>query len=741
MTNKNTVPEIWFLNTELEGERAGGFRQERWCRVFLDSGFRIRIFNLRGAFRRTEFECGTVDAFDAFRRRCRANAPAVASLREGVGSRLGRTIKHYLLIDLYLPNVVGLFLRVLHLLRQHPAPVLIMASSPPFSIALVGALLKWKYPKKLWLTIDMRDAWALHNALGGFKWLRRFIERKVLRRADHIITVSRWLANEFGQAQGIVVKVMYNVATHYFGITTEQPKINWAGISNDIDTGRIKIIYTGSTPRGHYDIATFVGAVALLRAERADLADRVQFIFVGACSEVAREVTAQAIHPKDIVFVGHLPHQLVRSVQAAADLLLFFAHFGEGNKGVVSTKLFEYICLGQPLLPISLHAGSDVDQLLQRFCTSSICVHGVADMAAVFTEVATSGVSSMPRLKQPDRTAELLDDYVRYAQEQRAAYSTYFSASGRALRGQIEPGISPMGCVAVCLAAYNGVRWIDEQLNSILGQTDVALTVFVSVDRSDDGTEALVDHRASTDPRLVVLPHGERYGSAAQNFFRLLRDVDFTPFSHVCFADQDDIWHINKLSHAIAVMQHQCADAVSTNVTAFWPDGRELLIRKDQAVGRWNHLFESAGPGCTYVFTAIIARELGAALRALPQSSIQAIALHDWLVFAWVRAHGGSWWIDATSTVWYRQHASNEFGANQGVAAAMSRWQRLTGGWYRDQVLAIATFVGQCRSEPIQCLQRLNVADRLALLTFVPQLRRRWRDRFFLAVAFLLMQN
>lgn len=426
MTNTNAASEIWFLSTELEGERAGSFRQERWCRVFLDSGFHIRIFNLRGAFRRTEFECGTVDEFDAFRRRCRENAPAIASLREGVGNRMGRAIKHYLLVDLYLPNVVGLFLRVLHLVRQRPSPVLIMASSPPLSVALVGAMLKWKHPKKIRLAIDMRDAWAHHNALGGFKWLRQFIEGLVIRRSDHVITVSRWLANEFAQAYGITVKVMYNVATHYFGLTTEQPKINWACINSAIDTDRIKIIYTGSTPRGHYDITTFVSAVALLRAERANLADRVQFIFVGACSEVAREVTVQAISPGDIVFVGHLPHQVVRSVQAAADLLLFFAHYGEGNKGVVSTKLFEYICLGQPLLPISLHAGSDVDQLLNRFCTGSIRVHNAADMAGVFAEVAANGTLSMPRLAQPDRTAELLDDYVRYAQEQRAASGNHF---------------------------------------------------------------------------------------------------------------------------------------------------------------------------------------------------------------------------------------------------------------------------------------------------------------------------
>ena len=94
--------------------------------------------------------------------------------------------------------------------------------------------------------------------------------------------------------------------------------------------------------------------------------------------------------------------------------------------------------------------------------------------------------------------------------------------------------------IAVCLAAFNGVRWLAEQLDSILAQEGVAVTVFVSVDQSSDGTEQWIDARAQVDSRIVVLPHGERFGGAARNFFRLLRDVDFSGFDYVSFADQDD---------------------------------------------------------------------------------------------------------------------------------------------------------------------------------------------------------
>jgi hypothetical protein len=416
MNKPNTaVPEVWFLTSELEGERAGGFRQERWCRVFLDAGSRIRAFNIRGAFDRTDVACDSLSEFEAFRQRSLANAPRASSLREGWAMRVGRFLKHLLLIDLYLPNVVQLYLRVNHLLAQRSSPIILMASSPPFSLAVVGALLKRRHPNIVTLVVDMRDAWANHNAMGGVKWLKSLVERRVLRRADHILTVSRWLADEFAQTSGVEPQVMYNVATHYFGIATPATPIPWIEIHPSIDSKRLKIVYTGSAPRGHYDLTSFVGAVAKLRAGNPELADRIQFILVGACSEVANEAKRQSILSTDMVFVAHLPHDVARTVQAAADVLLFFAHFGPGNKGVVSTKLFEYISLGRPLLPVSLHAQSDVDKLLRRFCSGSLNLHTIEEMSSAFARVANAGVGDLPLPRLPDRTPELLGDYVAFA--------------------------------------------------------------------------------------------------------------------------------------------------------------------------------------------------------------------------------------------------------------------------------------------------------------------------------------
>lgn len=416
MNTGTRLLEAWFLTSELESERASSFRQDRWCRIFLEAGATLRLFNLRGVFDHSDFVCVDQQTLADFRLSgvARYRGPQ-ASVREGWVVRLLRRIKHLLLVDLYLPNVVKLYLRLDALLRERREPVVIMASSPPFSVAVVGALIKYRYPTKIVFAVDMRDAWALHNALGGIKPLKRSIERLVLRCADHVTTVSKGLADEFYQWYGVKVGVMYNVATHYLDVPPAV-RIDLRNVQPEIDPHRITLVYTGSTPEHHYDLAAIVGALARLIQEQPVLAARLQLIFVGACDEVRREARIRGLGAPEIVFVPHLSHATVRSVQASASALLFLAHHGPNNMGVVSTKLFEYLCLGQPVVPFDLCKGSDVDLLLRRYCGSSVNAHGEVEISGLLANVAEHGVGGLPRLNDVQRVHELLQDYRQHAE-------------------------------------------------------------------------------------------------------------------------------------------------------------------------------------------------------------------------------------------------------------------------------------------------------------------------------------
>jgi len=293
--------------------------------------------------------------------------------------------------------------------------------------------------------------------------------------------------------------------------------------------------------------------------------------------------------------------------------------------------------------------------------------------------------------------------------------------------------------VAVCLAMFNGSQWIVEQLNTIFAQREVAVTVFISVDVSMDGSESLVDQIAANESRIKVLAHGRRFRGAAANFFRILSEIDFSDFDYVCLSDQDDVWLPDKLLRAHEKLLATGADAYSSNVMAFWADGRQHLIEKSQKQVRWDFLFEAAGPGCTYVFR----KELAGAIQSLLNTrwtEVQQVGLHDWLFYAYARANGYRWVIDDYAGMLYRQHEKNQVGVNKGWQAYIHRVRKVLNGWGLAQSVLIAELVGLGTDPFVKRWSSGSRAGLLSLTLHAWQCRRRVKKcclRFLAWLCFL----
>lgn len=287
--------------------------------------------------------------------------------------------------------------------------------------------------------------------------------------------------------------------------------------------------------------------------------------------------------------------------------------------------------------------------------------------------------------------------------------------------------------VAVLLAAYNGMRWIEEQMASILGQSGVDVTVYISVDPSSDGTEVWCSRLAATESNIVLLPTAGKFGGASRNFFRLIRDVEIDHFEYVAFADQDDLWYADKLLRAVSRMEQQKAEAYSSNVIAFWPDGKTRLLDKAQAQVEWDYLFEAAGPGCTYVLNKRLIMSIKASV-VTNWDVLQRVSLHDWFFYAYARSHGFKWFIDAVPSMDYRQHEHNQVGANAGFKSILSRYRTINNGWWFDQVKLIARLVGVDSAPFVVSWFSLSRRQLLTLSFNAWRCRRRTRDKilFFL---------
>jgi rhamnosyltransferase len=299
--------------------------------------------------------------------------------------------------------------------------------------------------------------------------------------------------------------------------------------------------------------------------------------------------------------------------------------------------------------------------------------------------------------------------------------------------------------VAVLLASYNGDRYIYTQIKSIAKQVGVAVSLYISDDGSCDETlQRVVDASVLMPNRISLLDDCRNLSlsarNSANNFYHIMASAILPgDVQWVAFSDQDDVWSPNHLIKAISILNENHAEGYSSNVLAFWPDGTRRLVKKNGFISTRNHLFESPGPGCSIVLPRLTYDQLQRHLRKNLQKASR-IEFHDWAVFAYVRSKGGKWIIDSDPSLLYRQHSSNVLGVQLGFKNLIKRYNMLSGGWYRDQVLAVADFCDQLNDVSIRRLSRLSHLDRLLLSLLAFAVRRRTRDRILLSVAFLFMR-
>ena len=281
--------------------------------------------------------------------------------------------------------------------------------------------------------------------------------------------------------------------------------------------------------------------------------------------------------------------------------------------------------------------------------------------------------------------------------------------------------------ICIFLAAYNGENYIVEQLQTILNQTQKPYKILINIDQSSDKTESIVKEFAKTNTEIQILNSNKRFGSAAANFIHLLKNTDLTEVEYIALADQDDLWKQDKLEKAIQKLQ-QVYDGYSSNVEAFWKDGRQKIILKNQSQQELDYLFESAGPGCTFVMTKKLALSLQEFLKGGQFDQLDNY--HDWLIYAYARSNGFKWYIDPYPGVEYRQHNANVFGANVGVKAFISRIYRVLNGEGFNFAFRLMKELNL--QDPF--IQSLFPVSRINLLRLAFQFkycRRRWLDQIY----------
>ncbi len=104
-----------------------------------------------------------------------------------------------------------------------------------------------------------------------------------------------------------------------------------------------------------------------------------------------------------------------------------------------------------------------------------------------------------------------------------------------------------MPTVSVVIPAYNAARYVEDAVDSVLGQTFRDVEVLVVDDGSTDGTEAVLSRYGNA---IRYLRQENRGVSAARN-----RGIQESTGRYVAFLDADDMWFPEKLDRQIAALE------------------------------------------------------------------------------------------------------------------------------------------------------------------------------------------
>lgn len=220
--------------------------------------------------------------------------------------------------------------------------------------------------------------------------------------------------------------------------------------------------------------------------------------------------------------------------------------------------------------------------------------------------------------------------------------------------------------VLVLLSTYNGEKYLEELLNSLLVQKGVEINILVRDDGSCDRTTEILKNYENGNKLKYY--EGENIRSL-MSFMDLIMQASLD-YDYYAFCDQDDYWEEFKIQRSI-----ECLSEYDCSIPCLYYSGQKLVDKNLKLLS--NHIIDckrslesvfifNQAAGCTSVFNRAL-------LVKLKKYSPQGIYNHDSWAFKLCVALGGNIFRDASGYILYRQHGSNVVGVNNSLLGKIQR--------------------------------------------------------------------
>lgn len=230
----------------------------------------------------------------------------------------------------------------------------IICSYPSISNLILG----YYYSKSfnIPLIVDMRDLWTQDLNFNSKSFFNKLMETKIesaiLNKANIITTVSNFNALELSKKYGNKVQVIYN------GFENEK-FINNPSTSADVPpvtqnkNNKLKIAYAGSFYNGERNVDTLMLAIKSLKDKKLINSKNFTFDIYGNNEDYIINLISKYNLNDLVCLKGFISQDILFEKLTTYNLLLVVTRDQLISKGELTTKVFEYIALGNAILCLS----------------------------------------------------------------------------------------------------------------------------------------------------------------------------------------------------------------------------------------------------------------------------------------------------------------------------------------------------------------------------------------------------
>ena len=202
--------------------------------------------------------------------------------------------------------------------------------------------------------------------------------------------------------------------------------------------------------------------------------------------------------------------------------------------------------------------------------------------------------------------------------------------------------------ISVAMATYNGGKYIEEQLDSILSQLGEDDEIVISDDGSTDKTLDIV--RSFHDERIKVFD-GPRKG-VKQNFGNAISKC---VGKYIFLADQDDVWLPNKVATILSIFEEKKCTCVIHDAVVFDSDSGKIMEPsffswRKSGKGILKNIWKNTYIGCCMAFSA----DMKKYILPIPDN----INMHDQWIGIICERYGKSIFVSKI-LLRYRRHSDN----------------------------------------------------------------------------------